>query len=712
MSKLQYKQRKVALYGADGGVISADNPLYTALTSDIFLLEEFEATDVSTWTVVDAGSLARSTSHRQGVYSLSFNKLATGALSGMYKATLNDSATELISDGNFTSVTTWDVETDTDWTISGADANYTWTAISRAKTLKQTTTNRASAGIGGDLYKLVYTVTDNVTPDDFILSLEDFANTSVRLNYSAGTHIVYVTAAPDASTSDFTLLATAGALSSLGNIDIDDISLTSCGYDISDYMLNGIINLWVYLPSVATVSNVSVRLGTDTSNYLEWIETNVEAGWNNLTFRLTEPDAEAGVGANLNDIRFLQCGVTTSPANSTLTAVKFDGFGIARSVSTDSSSSTSDPTVSIPSAEYKSPSDFTAAFTSTTTLTLAGVDPAIVDDSQLVYVKVIPSGKTSSFWLVNGMNGVTFAHTSGTYVITIDGAGAPLASGDDYEFGYNAQAKSFESSLNANNTIILDDTGTQITAFGSPSTIAEYKSPSDFTAAYASTSTLTIAALTAAAPLTENAQLVYVRVVNAAGTESEVYVNGSGGITLEYTAPTLTITGATPFTAADTYEVGYNSDARAFDVSLNADQIVDVAPTYGRVLDPVVLSAGATLTDTFADFGSEIVATGYDNLGLYLNLDWGDSTNVQIKVLFKHTADHADEYQQVYLGSPGTNKTTLNLNVYEFATDADQKIYFNIPISNTVVGIQLQVKEDVTAGTGTLAGSYVLGYGS
>ena len=154
---------------------------------------------------------------------------------------------------------------------------------------------------------------------------------------------------------------------------------------------------------------------------------------------------------------------------------------------------------------------------------------------------------------------------------------------------------------------------------------------------------------------------------------------------------------------------GYMSDV--LDTSLNANQVVDVAPTYGRVLDPVTLATEQSLTNTFTEFGAEIIDTGYDQLGIYLNLDWGDSTNVQVKVLYKHTAAHTDEYQQVYLGPPSANKTTLNLNVYEFATDADQKVYFSVPTSNTVTAIQLMIKDD-SGGTGKLSGSYIVGYGS
>lgn len=97
----------------------------------------------------------------------------------------------------------------------------------------------------------------------------------------------------------------------------------------------------------------------------------------------------------------------------------------------------------IPSAEYLSPGDFTATYTSATTITLSSLPVSITDDSQIVYIKVIPSSGDSAVF-VNGLNGVTIRESSS--VLTISGASSPFASGDVYEVGLNVSGKAYDTS--------------------------------------------------------------------------------------------------------------------------------------------------------------------------------------------------------------------------------------------------------------------------
>jgi hypothetical protein len=115
-------------------------------------------------------------------------------------------------------------------------------------------------------------------------------------------------------------------------------------------------------------------------------------------------------------------------------------------------------------AQFKSPANFTATYTSSTTLTLSGISGfSITDSSQLVYIKVIPTtGEAKTF--VNGSNGVTLRVSSN--VVTIAGAGTPFASGDVYEVGINAlpfeqdpSTQSIKTSqLNMLNNYIVNET--------------------------------------------------------------------------------------------------------------------------------------------------------------------------------------------------------------------------------------------------------------
>jgi len=95
-----------------------------------------------------------------------------------------------------------------------------------------------------------------------------------------------------------------------------------------------------------------------------------------------------------------------------------------------------------PKAEYTSPNDFTATFTSNITLTLASLDITITDASQIKYIKQI-NASNNVFCLVNGINGVTFTEAAG--VVSIVGAGTPLTAADVYEVGIDEQDKGYDA---------------------------------------------------------------------------------------------------------------------------------------------------------------------------------------------------------------------------------------------------------------------------
>lgn len=115
------------------------------------------------------------------------------------------------------------------------------------------------------------------------------------------------------------------------------------------------------------------------------------------------------------------------------------------------------------------------------------------------------------------------------------------------------------------NVKIYDDLGHQIVSFGSPSTIADYRSPKDFTAVFATGTTIVLTLLPNALATMSSEQIVYIKVIPASGS-SKVYTNGASGITMTYTTGTITMTGATtttPFVTGDKYEIGINSMSAA-----------------------------------------------------------------------------------------------------------------------------------------------------
>jgi len=80
-------------------------------------------------------------------------------------------------------------------------------------------------------------------------------------------------------------------------------------------------------------------------------------------------------------------------------------------------------------------------------------------------------------------------------------------------------------------------------------------------------------------------------------------------------------------------------------------------------------------------------------LTLRVTVDIGTSTNPQLRILHKHTSAGTEEYREIYLGSPAANITSINLNDYEVASDADQLFKITLPCTGTQF-IQIQAKDD------------------
>lgn len=106
------------------------------------------------------------------------------------------------------------------------------------------------------------------------------------------------------------------------------------------------------------------------------------------------------------------------------------------------------------------------------------------------------------------------------------------------------------------------------------------------------------------------------------------------------------------------------------------------------------------LTNSFTDAGSEIPTDTYKTLTLWINVDIGTSTDVELRVLFKHTSAGAEEYRQIYLGNPGSNLTTVSTNDYQFDSDSDQLVKISIDVTG-VKYVQLQF-QDAADGDGQI----------
>jgi hypothetical protein len=113
-------------------------------------------------------------------------------------------------------------------------------------------------------------------------------------------------------------------------------------------------------------------------------------------------------------------------------------------------------------ADYKSPYNFTATYSSANTITLSNLDFSIIDSSQIVGIKVIPASG-NSFIYKNGIDGITIRVSSN--VISLHGYPyvSPFNSGDVYEVGINALPFEKDPSTQSIKTSTLNNVWNQYT---------------------------------------------------------------------------------------------------------------------------------------------------------------------------------------------------------------------------------------------------------
>ena len=107
-------------------------------------------------------------------------------------------------------------------------------------------------------------------------------------------------------------------------------------------------------------------------------------------------------------------------------------------------------------AEYRSPTDFTVTYTSTSTFTLSGYNFQLDSGVQIVYIRQRKVDNTSVVY-VNGASGYAFYFDTATNIVTIykDGVAALVfASTDMYEVGINSSTKGYDITTDSNKSFV------------------------------------------------------------------------------------------------------------------------------------------------------------------------------------------------------------------------------------------------------------------
>ena len=230
---------------------------------------------------------------------------------------------------------------------------------------------------------------------------------------------------------------------------------TITAMDLSAFSPNDYVMVSVYIPSLVDVASVGLLLGTDNGNYnhWEWADTELTAGdWNILIAPISEATMLA-LGWDQGAVTYVALEVIFDAAADTLAGMLVDQIAIISAKSTATTNLIdilAALLLRMPSdgVTHRSPQDFSATYTSSTTLTLAG-EPTITNNAQIVKVVQIKADNTSAEWK-QGIN-CTLKYSGG--VVTIYGAGTPFVVGDEYAVCLSIQDKAFDSTQDIKKTI-------------------------------------------------------------------------------------------------------------------------------------------------------------------------------------------------------------------------------------------------------------------
>lgn len=235
-----------------------------------------------------------------------------------------------------------------------------------------------------------------------------------------------------------------------------------------------------------------------------------------------------------------------------------------------------------------------------------------------------------------------------------------------------------------------------------------HHTPNDGSVSYTSSTTITAAGFQFDID-DANCIVQWIDQISAAGARTR-WVNGQGGVSLSAAANVITIAGAgTPFTGTDTFDIGVLAQEKGYQPASQSHRVQEVnsAPTWGPIGPESILSAAQNLTTSWADLGAEISVVGYTHLGVWVEVDINDSTNVRIRALAKHTQGGSEEYELPIL-SVGASDIQVEDAYFEFGDDADQKKLLKICTDNIIPFVQLQVQTGVAgASAGQIDTCYI-----
>jgi hypothetical protein len=342
-------------------------------------------------------------------------------------------------------------------------------------------------------------------------------------------------------------------------------------------------------------------------------------------------------------------------------------------------------------------------YEATTVARVANLQVSIDAIVGLTLAKIQSVENKTQGWVYN-TKGATVTNTGITLVAANQNAGYPVIGvADEIEVIYRGtsrltdgtQVSNVQGIYNATEPSLSDGDKAQLQlneagelkvtgGAGASSVSAEFVSPSDFTATYTSSSTITLSGVPFT--VTNSSQVAYIKQVKSDNT-SRTYVNGANDITIKISSNVITVyekgVAVTSLASGDVYEVGLNSQRKAYDASTNSTMVSPLKNVWNQYTSEQTLIEDGALTATFTQIGSDIDIRSYPILQAGVVVSVGTSTDITLKIV-----------QKLADGS------YIPINGYSDITLTESKSYkFDLPAIETVA---FQVK-DAAAGTGTVS---------
>ena len=269
----------------------------------------------------------------------------------------------------------------------------------------------------------------------------------------------------------------------------------------------------------------------------------------------------------------------------------------------------------------------------------------------------VPNSSMSPYIYNTDADNLLVSYTEGVNVDTYIRNLSTLSKGT-----YNATEPTLsdgdESSLQLNESGELKVTG----GAGASSVSAEYISPSDFTATYTSASTITLSGVPVT--ITDSSQIAYIKQVKTDNT-SNTFVNGANDITLSYSANVITVyekgVAITSLASGDVYEIGVNGTKKAYDLSTDADKIINLTPESSKyVQDSLVDTTNVAAATNYYPSSTGMSMDGYKDFSLSGKFIDADGTmTLSIEATNDEDTTNADWIDISLLGIDG--KTGINV---------------------------------------------------